>query len=88
MVVVLFYDIVCIFPSYYKSKNVIMIKKDKLQSYIVFKVSDSQSVVDVQKGSIHEMIVKDNLKGADMIPLTKVDEMVRVFYRKVLLKDI
>lgn len=61
--------------SYYESKNVIIIQKDKLQALDTVDDFASQSVV-VQKGSIQETIVKDNLTDANITPLTKVGEMV------------
>ncbi|MDY4760596.1 transporter substrate-binding domain-containing protein [Streptococcus thoraltensis] len=61
--------------SYYESKNVIMVQKAKIQDYKGFKDFDNQAVV-VQKGSIQEKIAKDNFKGANITPLTKVGEMV------------
>lgn len=47
--------------SYYESKNVMMVLKDKLQYYKTFGDFDNQAVV-VQKGSIQETIAKTTLK--------------------------
>lgn len=61
--------------SYYESKNVMMVLKDKLQDYKTIGDFNNQAVV-IQKGSIQETIAKDTLKDADITPLTKVGEMV------------
>lgn len=61
--------------SYYESKNVVIVKKDKLADYTKTTSLKDKSVA-TQKGTIQENIAKDQLKGAKVVSLVQNGEMI------------
>lgn len=61
--------------SYYTSENVVIVKKDQVETYTSAASLANQSV-GAQKGSVQENVVKDQLSDSSLVSLASNGEMI------------
>lgn len=61
--------------SYYTAQNVMIVKKSQADAYQNLAAFDGKKVA-AQKGTVQENIVKDQVKGANLVSLTKNGQMI------------
>ncbi|MBA0016468.1 MAG: transporter substrate-binding domain-containing protein [Pseudolactococcus laudensis] len=61
--------------SYYTAQNVMIVQKSQADAYQNLAAFDGKKVA-AQKGTVQENIVKDQVKGANLVSLTKNGQMI------------